>query len=45
MFQDDAEWSGMCADRASRGYDSGMGEIFRKVAAITPVGGALAASA
>ena len=48
MFQDDVEWTGTCADRASRGYDSGMGEIFRKVAAITPIEapiGALAASA
>mmetsp|Transcript_36387 Transcript_36387/g.111560 ORF Transcript_36387/g.111560 Transcript_36387/m.111560 type:complete len:278 (+) Transcript_36387:578-1411(+) len=48
LFQDDVEWTGTCADRASRGYDSGMGEIFRKVAAITPIEapiGALAASA
>ena len=38
VFQDDVEYSDMCADRASNGYNSGMGEIFRRVAAITPVG-------
>ena len=38
VFQDDIEYSDMCADRASNGYNSGMGEIFRRVAAITPVG-------
>merc|ERR1712178_374211 len=27
----------MCEDRKSQGYNSGMGEIFRKVAAIAPV--------
>ena len=37
VFQDDVEYSDMCADRASNGYNSGMGEIFRRVAAITPV--------
>jgi len=36
VFQDDVEYSDMCADRASNGYNSGMGEIFRLVAAITP---------
>ena len=38
VFQDDVEYSDMCSQRAANGYDSGMGEIFRKVAAITPVG-------
>ena len=38
VFQDDVEYSDACAERASNGYDSGMGEIFRRVAAITPVG-------
>ena len=37
VFQDDVEYSDMCADRASNGYNSGMGEIFRRVAAITPI--------
>lgn len=37
VFQDDVEYSGMCADRAANGYNSGMGEIFRRVAAITPI--------
>jgi len=40
MFQDDVEFSDMCAQRAADGYNSGMGEIFRRVAAITPVGDA-----
>jgi len=36
-FQDENEYGPMCADRAARGYNSGMGEIFRKVAAISPI--------
>jgi hypothetical protein len=36
-YQDEHEYSERCADRAARGYNSGMGEIFRKVAAITPL--------
>lgn len=36
-FQDERDWEGTCLDRANKGYNSGMGEIFRKVAAITPV--------
>lgn len=36
-FQDEGEWSGMCTDRAANGFNSGMGEIFRRVAAISPV--------
>ena len=37
VFQDDVEYSDMCSQRAANGYNSGMGEIFRRVAAITPV--------
>ena len=37
VFQDDVEYSDMCSERASNGYNSGMGEIFRRVAAITPI--------
>ena len=36
-LQDDVEYSDMCTERASNGYNSGMGEIFRRVAAITPI--------
>ena len=36
-YHDEAEYAGMCAQRAAAGYNSGMGEIFRKVAAIAPV--------
>tara|TARA_B100000524_G_scaffold163056_1_gene83218 strand:- start:256 stop:1167 length:912 start_codon:yes stop_codon:yes gene_type:complete len=36
-FQDEAEFGPMCQERAANGYNSGMGEIFRKVAAISPV--------
>ena len=31
------EYAGMCEDRKNQGYNSGMGEIFRRVAAIAPV--------
>jgi len=34
---DEKIFEGHCADRAANGYNSGMGEIFRKVAAISPV--------
>ena len=27
----------MCTSRAEQGYNSGMGEIFRKVASISPI--------
>ena len=37
VFQDDVEYSDMCSERASNGYNSGMGEIFRRVAAINPI--------
>jgi hypothetical protein len=36
-YQDETEWGPMCTDRANNGYNSGMGEIFRKVAAITEI--------
>jgi len=36
-YQDEFEYGPMCAQRAAQGYNSGMGEIFRKVAAISPV--------
>ncbi len=36
-FQSEAEYFDMCTNRANQGYNSGMGEIFRKVAAISPV--------
>ena len=35
--QDGSSFEGMCEDRANAGYNSGMGEIFRQVAAISPV--------
>lgn len=34
---DESYFEGMCKQRADAGYNSGMGEIFRKVAAISPV--------
>eukprot|EP00929_Paragymnodinium_shiwhaense_P116372 TRINITY_DN8584_c0_g1_i1.p1 TRINITY_DN8584_c0_g1~~TRINITY_DN8584_c0_g1_i1.p1 ORF type:complete len:336 (-),score=65.67 TRINITY_DN8584_c0_g1_i1:299-1306(-) len=36
-FQDEHEYAPMCTQRAENGYNSGMGEIFRKVAAISPI--------
>lgn len=36
-FSDEREWEPMCSNRAANGYNSGMGEIFRKVAGITPI--------
>merc|ERR1719443_986514 len=36
-FGDEAEFKDMCEDRKAMGYNSGMGEIFRRVAAINPV--------
>ena len=36
-YHDMGDWDGMCAERARNGYNSGMGEIFRKVAGIAPV--------
>jgi len=36
-FHDEQEYAGECASRAAAGYNSGMGEIFRKVAAVSPI--------
>jgi hypothetical protein len=36
-FQSEYEYEGMCKSRAEAGYNSGMGEIFRRVAMISPV--------
>lgn len=36
-FQDEREWENLCKDRADNGYNSGMGEIFRKVCSISPI--------
>ena len=36
-FHDEYEYGPMCSQRAEQGYNSGMGEIFRKVAEISPV--------
>lgn len=37
QFQDEREYQHQCLDRANNGYNSGMGEIFRKVSAISPI--------
>ena len=36
-FQDEREYKFKCAVRAKNGYDSGMGEIFRKVSDVSPI--------
>lgn len=36
-FQDEVDFELMCEDRKQHGYNSGMGEIFRRVAAVSPV--------
>lgn len=36
-FQDESDFEFMCDDRKNHGYNSGMGEIFRRVAAISPI--------
>lgn len=36
-FQDEVEFSDMCSERAAKGYNSGMGEIFRRVASISSI--------
>ena len=36
-FQDEHEYAGMCAQREANGFNSGMGEIFRRVAAISAI--------
>ena len=35
--QDGSSFDSMCTDRANAGYNSGMGEIFRQVADISPI--------
>jgi len=37
-FQSEMEYDAWCLDRERRGHNSGMGEIFRKVAAINSIG-------
>ena len=37
QFQDEREYAPWCIERAFNGYDSGMGEIFRRVSAISPI--------
>jgi len=36
-YQDERDWEKTCTERAAAGYNSGMGEIFRKVAGISPI--------
>jgi len=36
-FHDESEWYDKCSERARDGYNSGMGEIFRKVCSISPI--------
>lgn len=36
-YQDEFEFGPMCESRKNAGYNSGMGEIFRKVAEISPI--------
>ena len=36
-FQSEVEYDQMCVDRKKHGYNSGMGEIFRKVAEINAI--------
>jgi len=36
-FQSETEYAGECARREANGHDSGMGEIFRRAAAVTPI--------
>lgn len=43
-FSDSKDAQGYCQQRAENGYASGMGQIFRKVALITPVSDAFYAS-
>lgn len=37
LFQSEGEYAEHCAERESRGHDSGMGEIFRRAAGVTPI--------
>mmetsp|Transcript_3161 Transcript_3161/g.7772 ORF Transcript_3161/g.7772 Transcript_3161/m.7772 type:complete len:302 (-) Transcript_3161:191-1096(-) len=36
-FQGEHEYAGECARREANGHDSGMGEIFRRAAAVSPI--------
>ena len=36
-YNSEHEFSAKCANRAAQGYNSGMGEIFRKVANVSPI--------
>lgn len=45
LVQDEFEYAPMCKQRANAGYNSGMGEIFRKVADVSPIKIPLDASA
>jgi hypothetical protein len=36
--QDERDYAERCASRAANGYDSGMGQIFRRIAGIAPLG-------
>ena len=36
-YQDEHEYAAMCAERERNGHNSGMGEIFRRVAAVAPL--------
>ena len=36
-YQAEAEFAPSCAERAAAGFNSGMGEIFRRVAQISPI--------
>jgi hypothetical protein len=43
-YQSEREFQGHCSSRAQNGYNSGMGEIFRKVANISPIPASTAGS-
>lgn len=36
-YQSEHEYAGECARREANGHDSGMGEIFRRAAAVSPI--------
>lgn len=37
VYHGEREFAGMCEDRKNAGYNSGMGEIFRRVASVAPI--------
>lgn len=37
LFQDEREFAPLCAQRAAAGFNSGMGEIFRRVCSVSPI--------